>query len=957
MATMTIHNSHLLITAPGTPCGAWPAGTPASRDGLAGDGTEGFVLDQALVELSGSGLLSPVPIGPRWEEGPGGQLIPFASVETARHASPLRCFTIPFWRRALPGLTPVLVVSPLAEAERALVAEHDISPEHARQLWLTSVLAALYDLAGAPVAVTRPGIAGDLDYELDGTAGAPATQIWDLLKAESVDALVAALIGSHDPLPIVVDRLSLLEATVELSRWRVREDLVVSTFQVYWAAEGDDFDEERSATLDIALGRSVQVLTAILPREPIDAIRVDPIATPCVLAINQVRVIVGGEVVTTIPGGSGLFAAAAVSGIVRHPANPDQLVCVSEDSNLNFDVRVRPKPGDEVKVAISLSARPISPLDRPALYAELASIRAREDGGDDSGTAASPSVAPKPPKPAGTAPQGPRAVQSEARKHEGATASGPSGAGIPDLSQWEAHGFIPGGDWCIPDHYDPKYLSPALDGPPPAALELRMAVDSDSIVTTQLFVAKSDGLFDERSAIRILLASDRQAHTYRIDLPEALGRVNRRDIRWLRLDPVNQVVPFSVERIGALGEGPTDGKEDPKPTPLHLPDETRRTVLSISHSDYLGAVGGIEKRLGEEQIASTSQGLSYLHLSPVVHTWTFGDNEDLLVHVRLNNISRGSREIDDVIALVSRLPIAAVVLHHAMGWTGPSLSGVLRSTTAPVFYHTHDYFTICPQYTLMRNDRQYCGAPAPDSASCRICVSGKARQAVGPRLKRLLTDLGERLTIVCPSETAARLHRQALPELAHAIQVIPHDDIALVARPEPRSAGKRLRLAFIGAPQRNKGWPAWRRLCDDIGLANHYELFHLGLDGTHTVDHHVPVSFLVDGPGAMTAALEATKIDVALVWSEWPETYSFTTLEAITAGCLVITSSTSGNAAELVRFHDAGLIAESESELILMLKNDSRLRQLADAQGRRGWTSHPRFKIINAVATGAPHGP
>jgi hypothetical protein len=140
-------------------------------------------------------------------------------------------------------------------------------------------------------------------------------------------------------------------------------------------------------------------------------------------------------------------------------------------------------------------------------------------------------------------------------------------------------------------------------------------------------------------------------------------------------------------------------------------------------------------------------------------------------------------------------------------------------------------------------------------------------------------------------------------------------------------------------------------LCDDPGITHTYDLFHLGLGGHHGADEHVPVSFLTDGSGAMREALVAARIDVAIMWSLWPETYSFTTSEAISAGCVIIASSTSGNAAELVRRYDAGVVAESEAELRRVLLDQRELRRRVSAAGARGWSTTPRFAILDELVT------
>ena len=52
------------------------------------------------------------------------------------------------------------------------------------------------------------------------------------------------------------------------------------------------------------------------------------------------------------------------------------------------------------------------------------------------------------------------------------------------------------------------------------------------------------------------------------------------------------------------------------------------------------------------------------------------------------------------------------VVHHLMGHIPELILDLLRVTGAqrPVAW-VHDFFTLCPSYTLMRNDVAFCGGP------------------------------------------------------------------------------------------------------------------------------------------------------------------------------------------------------------------------------------------------------
>ncbi len=66
----------------------------------------------------------------------------------------------------------------------------------------------------------------------------------------------------------------------------------------------------------------------------------------------------------------------------------------------------------------------------------------------------------------------------------------------------------------------------------------------------------------------------------------------------------------------------------------------------------------------------------------------------------------------------------------------------------------------------------------------------------------------------------------------------------------------------------------------------------------------------------MQDALIAQHIDLAFIWSVWPETYCLTAHEALAAGVPVLTCVQSGNVAQMVAERDCGLVFEDEADML-----------------------------------------
>ena len=70
---------------------------------------------------------------------------------------------------------------------------------------------------------------------------------------------------------------------------------------------------------------------------------------------------------------------------------------------------------------------------------------------------------------------------------------------------------------------------------------------------------------------------------------------------------------------------------------------------------------------------------------------------------------------------------------------------------------------------------------------------------------------------------------------------------------------------------------------------------------------------------AMTDALAANAIDLVLLASPWPETFSYALFESLAAGADVLTVSTSGNIADTVLALGRGIVAEDDAALVAMV--------------------------------------
>ncbi len=97
-----------------------------------------------------------------------------------------------------------------------------------------------------------------------------------------------------------------------------------------------------------------------------------------------------------------------------------------------------------------------------------------------------------------------------------------------------------------------------------------------------------------------------------------------------------------------------------------------------------------------------------------------------------------------------------------------------------------------------------------------------------------------------------------------------------------------------------------------------YEFIHLG--SPETVERrrglrHYVVATSPGQPDAMADAVRDLQIDLVLVLSTWPETFSYVTYEALAGGADVVCLADSGNVADAVLSRGRGVVMADESSL------------------------------------------
>ncbi|KAK0341875.1 hypothetical protein LTR94_024619 [Friedmanniomyces endolithicus] len=362
----------------------------------------------------------------------------------------------------------------------------------------------------------------------------------------------------------------------------------------------------------------------------------------------------------------------------------------------------------------------------------------------------------------------------------------------------------------------------------------------------------------------------------------------------------------------------------------------KKIYLSVSHDDYTKNFGGVQLVLMRESMKLAEAGWDHIHLfpsspSPVVDA----DGDVGRVGILVNGAMFGHFKTSDVTQALAggsagASQVAASV-HSLLGHNVVAITALIGSLKpARTWFWIHDYASLCAGFTLMRNDVQFCSAPELGSAACQVCSYQDLRAVQSQAHSDFMDAL--KPTVVAPSAAALKVWKNGGGTTAKEPVILPHGELVALRGVNHKRVPKAraIRVGFLGLPSIHKGWGAFRELALQFQGDDRYEFHHLGKNE----QEGLPIKFTevvvsLSDLDAMSCAVRDQEIDVALIWSLWPETFCITAYEAIVGGAAVLTPSYSGNVADMVTSVGFGDVIESEEVLFEIFKTGvvSKMRQ------------------------------
>ena len=267
--------------------------------------------------------------------------------------------------------------------------------------------------------------------------------------------------------------------------------------------------------------------------------------------------------------------------------------------------------------------------------------------------------------------------------------------------------------------------------------------------------------------------------------------------------------------------------------------------------------------------------------------------------------------------LIKAFNINYIYINQLVTYPLEKMINFIIATKIKYTFFVHDFYSVCPEYTLLNQNRVYCNAEK-NIEKCNLCLK-KQNNIICKDIKywRIMFEnfLSKATEVIVPSESTAKIIKSYYQKLDIIIEE--HDIPNYIHKTfEPEFLKKDiLNVAVIGAISENKGSNIVYDLVENIrkeklpinvkiiGITNLQSNYYKSEDGILEITGRYNNNEISD-------LLAKYQIGIVLIPSIWPETYSYTASEAIYSGYPIVVFDI-GAPADRVRSLNCGWILKS----------------------------------------------
>lgn len=336
--------------------------------------------------------------------------------------------------------------------------------------------------------------------------------------------------------------------------------------------------------------------------------------------------------------------------------------------------------------------------------------------------------------------------------------------------------------------------------------------------------------------------------------------------------------------------------------------QVKDLVLLIGHSNYLESTGGTERVIISEVEKLLQNERDSIFIYPLGTSNRVRLRKPKKYGVILNGFEVCDVKATELVSFVSKLNISEVRIHHILQWPLKDFIALARSVklkNIKLLLYVHDFLYSCPKVN------SFC------KSGTTLCRNSYYIWAI--HMWRSLFELVLEMADEISAPSAFMKENLPIKHLNKVSVFSPYNDVT-------KDNYTKKKIAYLGYASPIKGYDTWLKLVRNALVARTYDFVHLGhRDREISSVPSIPYSFHNTRECIASHLLIQHNVDYVLLWSQVPESFSFTFHEAKTAKKFVLTSKNSGNIAyEINKNKDLGLILDNEYDLVqFLLKNKS----------------------------------
>ena len=263
---------------------------------------------------------------------------------------------------------------------------------------------------------------------------------------------------------------------------------------------------------------------------------------------------------------------------------------------------------------------------------------------------------------------------------------------------------------------------------------------------------------------------------------------------------------------------------------------------------------------------------------------------------------------------VSKIVVNNLASYQNISNTLLDIADLKRLTNAYVSFRGHDFQAICPTITMLKSNNTFCNCN--NFKQCEKCLkNNKEKVPINYQSiddyhfmwNRFLSEVVDEFLFFC--ESTRDIFIKYYPFIINKkIKIIPHRIKNLRKVKIKQHTG--INIAVIGAINNAKGADIINKLGDYLADKKHFNIKVIGI--LYPIKGKNIKIFGKYKRDELPEILENEEIDIVFIPSIWPETFSYTTREAIEMGIPVCCFNMGGQA-EQVKKYDKGLILEKQN--------------------------------------------